>query len=465
MTKRPQVGLCILVVCTALFGNVGGAQTQDPHLPPPRSLPSLGEFVQVDDMLLWPEQFAQLTKPPTSRRQANDIFHGQRQFQWEWGVVPYEIAPNFSETERQRVFQAMTTWTRTAPITFVPRTTQTGFLAITRDELSGPEASPCFAATVGHRLGFMQRLNLGSSCSADTGTVLHEFGHVLGYHHEHQRFDRDNYITIDLGNITPNARYAFDKWPLPAPGPYDFASIMHYHPMSFALDRSRPTIIAKPQYASQTPLMGSRQLSETDHNMMAVLYFSQMVDSAIRTPTEPQRRRFDRADMLMAMERVHGFYMSKMGLHRAQGLSIDGRPDFLGIAQWIFDIYLPARSAGFNTQGAMDIVVATITRTDEWRQKNPGRTALTPASFRPAVSLNRDEFLDVLNRLDRFYSAPEGLQRPNGLSISGGPDFLGIATWIFDIYLSERLNGISPNGAWTITENAIRNTAEWRSKH
>ena len=52
-----------------------------------------------------------------------------------------------------------------------------------------------------------------------------------------------------------------------------------------------------------------------------------------------------------------------------------------------------------------------------------------------------------------------------GLSISGGPDFLGIATWIFDIYLAERLNGISPNGAWTITENAIRNTGEWRSKH
>ena len=40
-----------------------------------------------------------------------------------------------------------------------------------------------------------------------------------------------------------------------------------------------------------------------------------------------------------------------------------------------------------------------------------------------------------------------------------------IATWIFDIYLRERLNGISPNGAWTVTENAIRATDEWRSKH
>ena len=82
--------------------------------------------------------------------------------------------------------------------------------------------------------------------------------------------------------------------------------------------------------------------------MMAVLYFSQMSESAIRTPTEAQRTRFDRADMLLAMERLHGFYMSRMGLQRPQGLSINGRPDFLGIAQWIFDIYLPARSAGFS---------------------------------------------------------------------------------------------------------------------
>jgi hypothetical protein len=199
--------------------------------------------------------------------------------------------------------------------------------------------------------------------------------------------------------------------------------------------------------------------------MIAVLYFSQMSESAFRAPTEASRTRFDRADMLLAMERLHAFYMSRMGLQRPQGLSIGGRPDFLGIAQWIFDIYLPARSAGFSQIGAFDIVVAAITRTDEWRQKNPGRTALTPSAFRPAVSFSRDEFLDVLNRLDRFYAAPEGLQRPNGLSISGGPDFLGIATWIFDIYLAERLNGISPNGAWTITENAIRATNEWRGKH
>ena len=213
--------------------------------------------------------------------------------------------------------------------------------------------------------------------------------------------------------------------------------------------------------------MGQRSgLSDdgSQHHGAAVL-LADARERAFGAPTEAQRTRFDRADMLLAMERLHGFYMSRMGLQRPQGLSIGGRPDFLGIAQWIFDIYLPARSGGLQPIGAFDIVVAAITRTDEWRQKNPGRTPLTPSTFRAAVSFSRDEFLDVLNRLDRFYAAPEGLRRDNGLSIAGGPDFLGIATWIFDIYLTERLNGISPNGAWTVTENAIRATDEWRSKH
>lgn len=465
MTLPPNIAAGVVALSiTALTLNTA-AQSRDPHLPGPVVIPSPDQYVVVDDMLLTPEQYAELTAPPVSRRQANVFTLSQRQFYWEWGVIPYEMAPNFSESERLRIRAGMDTWQRVAPVTFVPRTTQSGFLAVTRDEVADPQtASPCFAV-VGHQLGRMSRINLGASCSAANRTIFHELGHVLGFHHEHQRSDRDNYITIDIGNVPANARFAFDKHTFPAIGPYDFGSIMHYGAGYFALDVSRPTIIPKPEFQNQTAQMGAQVISDNDHNHMALLYNAQLRESTIRTPTEVRRTRFDRADMLLAMERLHGFYMSRMGLNRPQGLSIGGRPDFLGIAQWIFDIYLPARSAGFSTTGAFDIVVAAITRTDEWRQKNPTRPPLTPAGFTAAINFSRDEFLDVLNRLDRFYSAPEGLRRENGLSIAGGPDFLGIATWIFDIYLAERLNGISPNGAWTITENAIRATDEWRSKH
>lgn len=465
MTKSPQVVLCLTLLCILLVP-AASAQTHDPHLPPP---PLLGEFVQFDDMLLTPEQYAGLTTPgaEVSRRQAQPLGLNVRFANWDWGVIPYELAPNFDDNERRNLTTAMRGWESVAPVLFVPRTTQSGYLAVTKDDVvpgTANTSSPCFASVGQGAFGRMQRANLGSMCARGVSTIYHEFGHALGFHHEHQRADRDNHIIVDFSNIGEPLRIWFTKLTYPLVGPYDLLSIMHYSSVAFALDASRPSMVARD--AGLTSQMGRQSApSPTDHNVLALLYNAQLNESAIRLPTEATRRRFDRNDMLIAMERLHSFYMSRVGLNRPQGLSIDGRPDFLGIAQWIFDIYLPARSAGFSQFGAFDIVVASITRTDEWRQKNPGRAPLTPAGFRPTVSFSRDEFLEVLNRLDRFYSAPEGLQRPNGLSISGGPDFLGIATWIFDIYLAERLNGISPNGAWTITENAIRATNEWRSKH
>jgi len=90
---------------------------------------------------------------------------------------------------------------------------------------------------------------------------------------------------------------------------------------------------------------------------------------------------------------------------------------------------------------------------------------LARKSGAPVIAFDRNEFLTALQQLDAFYAAPEGLRRPDGLSISGGPDFLGIAAWIFDVYLNERLSGGSTTVAWQRVVNAIQGTQEWKSKH
>ena len=156
---------------------------------------------------------------------------------------------------------------------------------------------------------------------------------------------------------------------------------------------------------------------------------------------------------------------ARSGMARPNGLSIDGRPDFLGIATWIFDVYLAARSSGMNADLSFGYVVADLTQSAEWRTKHPSWTPGSRGRINATVSFDRGEFLNVLNQLDAFYAAPEGLRRPNGLSISGGPDFLGIATWVFDVYLNARLGGVSAGASWTRVQEAIRTTDEWRSKH
>jgi hypothetical protein len=450
---RPGVRtlLITLILAVTVFGVPGISQP---------------EYVVIDDMLLYPEQLAALEGDATVRPQAHIIDYRNRLGAWDWGVLPYQISEEFSGPERQRILNAFDTWSQVAPIVFVERTTQNAYLNVTRDAATATQPSACFSNVGQARRGLIVRTNIGPGCQSDH-TVAHELGHALGLWHEHQRSDRDNYLSIDFENVQGNAIGNFNIISgIPLVGEYDFESIMHYRRTAFAADVSRPTIIPHPPYQQFAFFMGTFAApTGLDHAAVAFLYNTQLRESTLRVPTEPVRNRFDRTDLLLAMERLHAFYMSRYGLQRPQGLSINGRPDFVGIAVWIFDIYLGARSAGFSQEAAFDIVVANITRSGEWRDKNAGRAPLTPASFTPTISFSRDEFLEVLDRLDRFYSAAEGLQRPDGLSISGGPDFTGIAVWIFDVYLNQRLSGGSPEAAWVVTQNAIRETDEWRRKH
>ena len=62
--------------------------------------------------------------------------------------------------------------------------------------------------------------------------IYHEFFHVIGLLHEHQRKDRDQYVMIQWVNIPYGINKQFVKYPKITKTfgmPYDGTSIMHYH--------------------------------------------------------------------------------------------------------------------------------------------------------------------------------------------------------------------------------------------
>jgi hypothetical protein len=67
--------------------------------------------------------------------------------------------------------------------------------------------------------------------------------------------------------------------------------------------------------------------------------------------------------------------------------------------------------------------------------------------------------------LNDFYKSADGLQRSEGLWIRDHPDFEGIGTWVFDVYLRHRLRGETEEQARQTVIDAIKQSDEWRAKH
>ncbi len=184
---------------------------------------------------------------------------------WTNGIVPYTFSSNVSATQRQLMLDAMRQWEYVAGIVFVQRTSQPNYLFIRN--VNDPNI--CGSSYVG-MIGGSQNLNM--VCWTNR-TMLHELGHALGLRHEHQRSDRDNFITINYNNIPPSRWHNFDIAAGSLLSNYDFLSIMHYHQYAFAITGGQPTIIAKPGFEQYQDVMGTVQyLSLWDGSSMRQTY-------------------------------------------------------------------------------------------------------------------------------------------------------------------------------------------------
>jgi hypothetical protein len=147
---------------------------------------------------------------------------------WPGGVIPYHIS-KLTPEQQSIVKRGMQRWMDTgAQISFVPRTNQEEYVFFTSNLTNGNNTS-----LVGYKKGTRAEINITAFWwRQEEWMIVHELGHVLGFHHEHQRWDRDDYITVHYENIKTGRSSDYDRiertnW-IVSSLPYDYRSIMHY---------------------------------------------------------------------------------------------------------------------------------------------------------------------------------------------------------------------------------------------
>ncbi|XP_067014870.2 zinc metalloproteinase nas-7 [Anabrus simplex] len=185
---------------------------------------------------------------------------------WPDGKVYYQISPSFSQKDVDLIQLAFKHYHEYTCIKFLPYTgKEQDYIYVTK------ENTGCWSS-VG-RTGGPQQLNLQSpGCTSTVGTPIHEFMHALGFLHEQNRWERDQYVSILWQNIQSGRDDNFkaaDKSTTEDFGvPYDYYSVMHYSSHAFSIN-GRPTILAKDANAE----LGQRKgLSKGDIKKINSMY-------------------------------------------------------------------------------------------------------------------------------------------------------------------------------------------------
>jgi hypothetical protein len=223
-----------------------GATWSNP-LPPPRN-PELGPYFE-GDIILTEEELKSGMKFPN--------------YLWPGGVMPFKIAPGFTDRELALIKEAQDVIQQNTCIKLPEATDDDKDFVVYTKNLEGSCSS-----YPGYFKGQAHPINLAAGCfNVGFATAMHETIHALGFNHEQSRPDRDQYVRILFDKINPKNKRNFEIDPNLSETygvPYDYDSVMHYPKDAFAKVDGE-TVIVTYKDPSKQDVIGQRDhLSKGD---------------------------------------------------------------------------------------------------------------------------------------------------------------------------------------------------------
>lgn len=190
---------------------------------------------------------------------------------WPHAAIVYRTEDSVGCPESQQcelLMKAMDEYHKKSCIRFKEWTGEDDYVSV----FFNPDSGSCWSP-VG-MVGDRQRLSLGQKCWY-FGIIVHELGHALGFWHEMNRPDRDQYIVIDWQNIIAGFASAFhvmrpDQVNLLGEK-FDYKSVMMYDEYAFSKDGTSPTIQTTDGEVIG-PLWMKNSLSDSDVRRIHKLY-------------------------------------------------------------------------------------------------------------------------------------------------------------------------------------------------
>ncbi|KAK0401955.1 hypothetical protein QR680_016065 [Steinernema hermaphroditum] len=231
--------------------------------PDPNARPSITQInsrLGLDEVLI--EGDIEMTLEEAKRYFGVSESRSKRQaYQPDWGVygfpatlwkdgVPYMYDPTLGQEAIDVIERAIKFWETETCVTFHKADPKTSKILPVINFWPGPG---CRSRIGRDPFGSQtQNITFGDGCEYYAAGV-HEIAHTLGFMHEQSRWDRDNYLRIDMNNVEVNRTHNYNKYEEKENDnygkQYDYGGIMHYDDKAFALDESKIVMYAKnPDY-------------------------------------------------------------------------------------------------------------------------------------------------------------------------------------------------------------------------